>query len=131
MGAPNVKLLTKWPSCEVFAVRNEDTSHSDIQHSKWLGQLTITSTCSQSAPRLITFWLSSASMAKSAERMDGEIMVAGLSRPAVLVGRGIPMTTGSVFDLLAAIVSYARHRPRRYDETTRTFIEAVSKGEIP
>jgi len=31
-------------------------------------------------------------MAKSADRMEGEMMVAGLSRPAVLVGKGIPMT---------------------------------------
>ena len=55
--------------------------------------LTMTSTCSQSAPRLITFWPSSASLAKSADNIEGEIMVAGRSRPASLVGKGIPMVS--------------------------------------
>ena len=55
----------------------------------------MTSTCSQSAPRLITFWPSSASLAKSADNIEGEIMVAGRSRPASLVGKGMPMVSKS------------------------------------
>ena len=58
-----------------------------------LSQLTMTSTCSQSAPWLSTFRLSSASIAKSADNIEGDIIVAGRSRPASLVGKGSPMVS--------------------------------------
>lgn len=51
-------------------------------------QRTITSTCSQSAPSSTIRLHSSASLAKSEERMEGEIKVGGLSRPGPGVGKG-------------------------------------------
>ena len=107
VGVFSEALHNRSPQCQVWnKVTVLSTSHAgqrryatgdtvcEEPHKAKVGvwpQLTMTSTCSQSAPRLITFWPSSASLAKSADNIEGEIMVAGRSRPASLVGKGIPM----------------------------------------
>ncbi len=52
-----------------------------LTHSQRAGckPLTMTSTWSQSAPLLMTFLHSESSMAKSADRIEGEMIVSGLS----------------------------------------------------
>lgn len=65
---------------------------SEISYEWKIGALsilyfTITSTCSQSAPKSTMRLHSSASRAKSLERIDGEMMAGGLSYPSVRFGR--------------------------------------------
>ena len=115
IGAPRVRLGTKWPSCiygSSFILLMVSALDLDRQPSKlginwthalcythemefldirvlddFLAQteqrlaasLTMTSTWSQSAPLLMTFLHSESSMAKSAERIEGEMIVSGLS----------------------------------------------------